>query len=447
MGKYFGTDGFRGEANKNLIAIHAYKIGAFLAYYYITKESKRDFVIGMDTRLSNTMFLNAISAGLNSFGGNAYILGVTTTPSVAYLAKEKNFACGIMISASHNPYYDNGIKLINSLGEKMSEDVILQIEDYIDDKITIPLALRNEIGKTIPYSEGIELYKKHLIANGLNLKGLRIGLDLANGSATSVAKEIFTSLGADIKVINDKPDGININTNCGSTHIEGLQKLVKENKLDCGFAFDGDSDRCLGVKGDGTLLDGDAIMYLYASYLKDNNKLLGNTVTTTIMSNFGLYKALDKKNISYVKTKVGDKYVYEYMKQNPSSIGGEQSGHIIFIDIASTGDGILTALKVLEVMINTNKTLVDLTKDLIIYPQVLKNIKVSDKKLAQEDIDVKNAIRSVEEKLNGEGRILVRESGTEPLIRVMVESKTIEDCNKYTDLVINQIKNKGYEIK
>ena len=447
MGKYFGTDGFRGEANKNLIAIHAYKIGAFLAYYYITKESKRDFVIGMDTRLSNTMFLNAISAGLNSFGGNAYILGVTTTPSVAYLAKEKNFACGIMISASHNPYYDNGIKLINSLGEKMSEDVILQIEDYIDDKITIPLALRNEIGKTIPYSEGIELYKKHLIANGLNLKGLRIGLDLANGSATSVAKEIFTSLGADIKVINDKPDGININTNCGSTHIEGLQKLVKENKLDCGFAFDGDSDRCLGVKGDGTLLDGDAIMYLYASYLKDNNKLLGNTVTTTIMSNFGLYKALDKKNISYVKTKVGDKYVYEYMKQNPSSIGGEQSGHIIFIDIASTGDGILTALKVLEVMINTNKTLVDLTKDLIIYPQVLKNIKVSDKKLAQEDIDVKNAIRSVEEKLNGEGRILVRESGTEPLIRVMVESKTIEDCNKYIDLVINQIKNKGYEIK
>lgn len=446
MGKYFGTDGFRGEANKNLTAAHAYKIASYLAYYFITKESKRDFVIGMDTRLSNSMFLNAISAGLNSFGGNAYILGVTTTPSVAYLAKEKNFACGIMISASHNPYYDNGIKLINSLGEKMSEDIILEIEDYIDGKISIPLALRNEIGKTISYSEGIELYKKHLINNGINLKGLRIGLDLANGSATSVAKEVFESLGATITVINDMPDGININTNCGSTHLESLQKLVVENKLDCGFAFDGDADRCLGIKSNGEILDGDAIMYLYASYLKDNNKLLGNTVTTTVMSNFGLYKALDKRDISYVKTKVGDKYVYEYMKQNPSSIGGEQSGHIIFIDIASTGDGILTALKVLEAMINSNKSLVELTKDLVIYPQVLKNIKVSDKTKAQEDIDVKTAIASVTSLLNGEGRILVRESGTEPLVRVMVEAKTIEDCNKYTDLVINQIKKKGYEI-
>ena len=401
----------------------------------------------MDTRLSNTMFLNAISAGINSFGGNVYNLGVTTTPSVAYLAKEKNFACGIMISASHNPYYDNGIKLINSLGEKMSEDIILQIEDYLDDKISIPLAIRNEIGRTISYKEGIDLYKAYLISNGLNLKGLKIGLDLANGSATSVAKEVFTSLGADIMVINDNPDGLNINTNCGSTHIEGLQNLVKDYNLDCGFAFDGDADRCLGVKSNGEILDGDAIMYLYASYLKDNNKLLGNTVTTTVMSNFGLYKALDKKNISYVKTKVGDKYVYEYMKQNPSSIGGEQSGHIIFIDIASTGDGILTALKVLEVMKNTKKSLIELTKDLVIYPQVLKNIKVKDKKLAQEDIDVKDAISEVSSLLGSEGRILVRESGTEPLVRVMVEACTIEDCNKYCDIVVNKIKEKGYEAK
>ena len=446
MGKYFGTDGFRGEANLKLNCIHAYKIGSFLAYYFKSKSSNNKFVIGRDTRLSGNMLEEALAAGINSYGGDAYILGVTTTPCVAYLAKKEEFNCGIMISASHNPFYDNGIKLINSNGEKMEESILLKIEEYIDSDIELPLVIRELIGKTINYKEGIDLYANHLTKLGPDLSKLNIALDLANGSATRVAEQVFNNLGANITVINNTPNGVNINNNCGSTHIEGLAELVKSGKYDCGFAYDGDADRCLMVDENGNILSGDHILYIYSNYLKSMNKLKNNTVVTTVMSNFGLYLALDKENISYAKTKVGDKYVYEYMKENDCVIGGEQSGHIIFIDNASTGDGILTSLKMLEVMANTNKSLSSLVKDIDIYPQVLLNIKVSDKKKVQEDKDVINSISDVEKELGNTGRILVRESGTEPLIRVMVEAKEINKCNELAYKVINVIKAKGYEI-
>ena len=447
MGKYFGTDGFRGEANKNLTAAHALKIGEFLGYYFKKNFNNTNFVIGMDTRLSGKMFEQALASGINSTGGNVSLLGVTTTPSVAYITKTEGFACGIMISASHNPYYDNGIKLINSNGEKMEEDIILKIEDYIDSKIEIEYASKNEIGKSFDDSSLVLKYENHLISLGVNLKGIKIGLDLANGSATRSALNVFKTLGANPVIINSNPDGLNINTNCGSTHIESLAELVKNKKLDCGFAYDGDADRCLLVDNNGNILSGDHIMYIYAKYLKSKNELKNNTVVTTVMSNFGLYKALDENNIKYAKTKVGDKYVYEYMKENDCVIGGEQSGHIIFIKNSSTGDGILTSLKMLEVIVNEKKNLNELIRGLAIYPQVLINVRVKDKKEAQNDIDVKAAIAKVEKKLGNSGRILVRESGTEPLIRVMVEAKEQDLCNKFALSVVEVIKAKGYELK
>ncbi len=444
MGKYFGTDGFRGEVNKKLNAIQAFKIGEFLGNYFVSKGNNK-FVIGRDTRISGSMLESAISAGINSCGGNTYILGVTTTPSVAYLAKTEGFACGIMISASHNPFYDNGIKLINSNGEKMEESIIELIEEYMDGNSSVLTKSGAELGYRLDYKEGKDKYINHLVSLGVNLKGLNIGLDLANGSATSVAKAVFDSLGATTTIINSNPDGLNINTNCGSTHIERLAKLVKDKKLDCGFAYDGDADRCLMVDEFGNILSGDHIMYIYANYLKSKNELENNTVVTTVMSNFGLYKALDDKNINYAKTKVGDKYVYEYMKENNCSIGGEQSGHIIFIKNASTGDGILTSLKMLEVMVNTNNKLSELAKGLDIYPQVLINVKVKDKKQAQADPDVVSTVKSVETELGTNGRILVRESGTEPLVRVMVEAKSQDECERLANKVVDVIKSKGYE--
>ena len=446
MGKYFGTDGFRGEVNKNLTAIHAYKIGEFLAYYYIKNFGKFKFLIGRDTRLSGSMLESALCAGLNSCGGNAYKLGIIPTPGVAYLAKEGDYACAIVLTASHNPYYDNGIKLLTSNGEKMTDDVINLVEEYIDGKSLIEFASKDNIGVSLNFESEVDKYVSHLVSLAPNLKGLNIGLDLANGASSFVAKKVFDKLGANTTIINNNPDGININNNCGSTHIESLAKLVKDKNLDCGFAYDGDADRCLLVDEKGNILSGDHILYIYSKYLKSKNELKNNMVVTTVMSNFGLYIALDKENISYAKTKVGDKYVYEYMKQNDCSIGGEQSGHIIFIKDASTGDGILTSLKVLEVMKNTNKSLSSLVKDIDIYPQVLLNIKVNDKKKVQEDKDVKKSIKEVENELKNEGRILVRESGTEPLIRVMVEAKEINKCNELAYKVINVIKAKGYEI-
>ena len=459
MGKYFGTDGFRGEANENLTADHAYKIGRFLGWYYgeLKRRNGDDtparIVIGKDTRRSSYMFEYTLVGGLVASGADAYLLHVTTTPSVAYVARTDNFDCGIMISASHNPYYDNGIKLINGNGEKMDEETIALVEDYLDGKVEVfgetyeevPYAHKDRIGCTVDYVAGRNRYVGYLISLGMySFKGIKVGLDCANGSSWNIAKAVFDALGAKTYVINAQPDGTNINNNAGSTHIEGLQKYVVDNGLDVGFAYDGDADRCLCVDEKGNLVDGDAILYIYGKYMKERGKLLTNTVVTTVMSNFGLYKAFDELGIGYAKTAVGDKYVYEYMNQNGCRIGGEQSGHIIFSKYASTGDGILTSLKMMEVMMARKAKMSQLTEGLTIYPQVLENVRVVDKTAAQEDPDVKAAVKAVEEALGDTGRILVRESGTEPLLRVMVEAETEECCRKYVDQVVGVVKAKGH---
>ena len=448
MGKYFGTDGFRGEANVNLTVEHAFKVGRFLGWFYGKnhQDGKAKIVIGKDTRRSSYMFEYSLVAGLTASGADAYLLHVTTTPSVSYVVRTEDFDCGIMISASHNPYYDNGIKLINDKGEKMREDVIDQIEAYLDgDAGELPFAIKEKIGCTVDYAAGRNRYMGYLMSLAIySFKGLRVGLDAANGSAWSIAKGIFDALGARTYVINASPDGININNNCGSTHIEGLQDLVRREHLDVGFAFDGDADRCLCVDENGDVITGDHILYIYGCYMKDRDKLVDNMVVTTVMSNFGLYKAFDAAGINYEKTAVGDKYVYECMSQNGYRIGGEQSGHIIFSKYA--GDGIITALKMTEVMLAKKKTMSQLAAPLHIYPQVLKNIRVSNKTEAQNDSDVKAAVEAVAESLGEDGRILVRESGTEPVVRVMVEADTMETCEKYVDQVIEVIKNKGYAV-
>ena len=454
MGKYFGTDGFRGEANVTLRADQAFEVGRFLGWYYteLRRENGEDgparVVIGKDTRRSSYMFEYALVGGLTASGADAYLLHVTTTPSVAYVVRTDGFDCGIMISASHNPYYDNGIKLINGHGEKMEESVIAQVEAHLDGQLEpLPLAQRDGIGRTVDYVAGRNRYIGYLISLGLySFKGVKVGLDCANGSAWNIAKNVFDALGAKTYVINAEPDGCNINTNAGSTHIEGLQKFVVENGLDVGFAYDGDADRCLCVDEKGNVLSGDHILYIYGKYMKERGKLLKNTVVTTVMSNFGLYKAFDNLGIDYAKTAVGDKYVYEYMMQYGCRLGGEQSGHIIFSKYASTGDGILTSLKMMEVMIAKKKTMSQLCEDLVIYPQILKNIRVADKGLAQNDPDVQRAVAEVAEKLGDSGRILVRESGTEPLIRVMVEAESKEKCQKYVDDVIDTIISKGHAV-
>jgi phosphoglucosamine mutase len=460
MGRYFGTDGFRGEANENLTADHAYKVGRFLGWYYgELKRQKGDdtpakIVIGKDTRRSSYMFEYSIVGGLTASGADAYLLHVTTTPSVAYIARVDEFDCGIMISASHNPYYDNGIKLINGNGEKMDEETISLIEDYIDGKLEVfgqkweevPFAHREHIGCTVDYISGRNRYVGYLISLGMySFRGMKVGLDCANGSSWNIAKSVFDALGAKTYVINASPDGTNINMNAGSTHIEGLCKYVVENGLDVGFAYDGDADRCLCVDEKGNVISGDHILYIYGAYMKERGKLLNNTVVTTVMSNFGLYKAFDELGIGYAKTAVGDKYVYEYMTKNSCRIGGEQSGHIIFSKYASTGDGILTSLKMMEVMMAKKKKMSELAEPLKIYPQVLENIRVTDKKAAQQDGDVQAAVKAVAQELGESGRILVRESGTEPLVRVMVEAADEDICRRYVDSVINVIRSKGYE--
>ena len=460
MGRYFGTDGFRGEANENLTADHAYKVGRFLGWYYgELKRQKGDdtpakIVIGKDTRRSSYMFEYSIVGGLTASGADAYLLHVTTTPSVAYIARVDEFDCGIMISASHNPYYDNGIKLINGNGEKMDEETISLVEDYIDGKLEVfgqkweevPFAHREHIGCTVDYISGRNRYVGYLISLGMySFRGMKVGLDCANGSSWNIAKSVFDALGAKTYVINAFPDGTNINMNAGSTHIEGLCKYVVENGLDVGFAYDGDADRCLCVDEKGNVISGDHILYIYGAYMKERGKLLNNTVVTTVISNFGLYKAFDELGIGYAKTAVGDKYVYEYMTKNSCRIGGEQSGHIIFSKYASTGDGILTSLKMMEVMMAKKKKMSELAEPLKIYPQVLENIRVTDKKAAQQDGDVQAAVKAVAQELGESGRILVRESGTEPLVRVMVEAADEDICRRYVDSVINVIRSKGYE--
>ena len=446
MGKYFGTDGFRGEANKVLTFEHAIQIGRFLGWYYGARVGKKaKVVIGKDTRRSSYMFEYALCTGLMASGADAYIMHVTTTPSVAYITRVDDFDCGIMISASHNPYYDNGIKLLNTNGEKMDEETILQVEDYIDGKIEIPVACGHEIGRTVDYVAGRNRYIGYLISmSKFSFKNKKVGLDVANGAAWSIAKGVFDALGAKTYVINAEPDGYNINTDCGSTHIEHLQKFVVDNGLDVGFAYDGDADRCLCVDEKGNVVTGDHILYIYGLYMKERDKLLNNTVVTTVMSNFGLYKAFDKVGINYEKTKVGDKYVYENMVQNGHRIGGEQSGHIIFTKYATTGYGILTSLKMMEVMLAKDKPLSELAAPVVFYPQVLKNVRVKSKPDAQNDPDVQAQVQKVADALGDDGRILVRESGTEPVIRVMVEAGSDQICEENVDSVIKVISDKGH---
>ncbi|MBQ4422944.1 MAG: phosphoglucosamine mutase [Clostridia bacterium] len=446
MGKYFGTDGFRGEANKNLTFEHAVQIGRYLGWYYGARQNKKaKVVIGKDTRRSSYMFEYALCTGLMASGADAYIMHVTTTPSVAYITRVDDFDCGIMISASHNPYYDNGIKLLNGHGEKMDEETILKVEDYLDGKCEVPVAEGHEIGRTVDYVAGRNRYIGFLISmSKYSFKGVKVGLDVANGAAWMIARGVFEALGAKVYVMNDQPDGYNINTDCGSTHIGHLQKFVVENGLDVGFAYDGDADRCLCVDEKGNVVTGDHTLYIYGLYMKERGKLLNNKVVTTVMSNFGLYKALDKVGIEYEKTKVGDKYVYENMVKTGNRIGGEQSGHTIFLKYETTGDGILTSLKLMEVMLAKGKPMSELAAPVVFYPQVLKNVRVKSKPDAQNDPDVQAAVKRVADELGDTGRILVRESGTEPVIRVMVEADTDEICEKYVDSVIDVIKAKGH---
>jgi len=444
MGKYFGTDGFRGEANVVLTVEHAFKVGRYLGWYF-GQDHKARIVIGKDTRRSSYMFEYALAAGLTASGADAYLLHVTTTPSVSYVVRTEDFDCGLMISASHNPYYDNGIKVINSEGHKMEAEVEAKIEAYIDGEIDeIPLATKENIGRTVDYAAGRNRYIGHLISLATrSFKDMRVGLDCANGSASSVAKSVFDALGAKTYVINNEPNGVNINTNCGSTHIEVLQEYVKEKHLDIGFAYDGDADRCIAVDENGNVVDGDRIIYVCGKYLMEQGKLKDNTVVTTIMSNLGLYKACDKIGMKYEQTAVGDKYVYENMLKNGYVLGGEQSGHIIFSKHARTGDGILTSLMVMEAIIEKKQTLGTLADEVKIFPQLLKNVRVKDKKTALDNAAVQAAVEKTAEELGTDGRILVRESGTEPVIRVMVEAASDEICEKYVDSVVEVIESEG----
>lgn len=454
MGKYFGTDGFRGEANQELTAAHAYEIGRFLGWYY-GRNQRASIVVGKDTRRSSYMLEYALSAGMSASGADVYLLHVTTTPSVSYVTRTDGFDCGVMISASHNPFYDNGIKLMNREGEKLDEATISLVEDYLDGKLEmdghrwtqLPLATGADIGRIVDHSAGRNRYMGYLISLAIHaFKGKKVALDCANGSAFNIAPHIFETLGAEVRVINNQPDGLNINADAGSTHIEGLQKFVKENGMDVGFAYDGDADRCLAVDENGNLVDGDQIMYLYACYMKERDKLRNNTVVTTVMSNFGLYKALDEVGIDYAKTAVGDKYVYEHMVQHGHRIGGEQSGHIIFSKYARTGDGILTSLKVMEVMLAKKERLSRLAAPVTIYPQVLINVRVKDKAAAQADAAVQAEVQAVAHELGDSGRILVRESGTEPVVRVMVEAESEERCRALAERVVNVIREKGHAV-
>jgi phosphoglucosamine mutase len=462
MGKYFGTDGFRGKANEGLTAEHAFRVGRFLGWYYSReyklagKDERPSIVIGKDTRRSSYMLEYAIAAGITASGADACLLHVTTTPSVSYVTRVDEFACGVMISASHNPYWDNGIKLLNGQGEKIEESTIAMVEDYLDGKLElygqrwpeVPWATGSDIGCTVDYTAGRNRYMGYLLSLAIHsFKGKKVALDCANGSASHIAPQIFEALGAEVHVINASPNGLNINDNSGSTHIDGLRRFVKENHMDVGFAYDGDADRCLAVDENGALVDGDKIMYIYACYMKDRDKLTNNTVVTTVMSNFGLYKAFDAAGIDYEKTAVGDKYVYENMVKNGHRIGGEQSGHIIFSKYARTGDGILTSIKLMEVMLSRKAPLSRLAEPVVIYPQDLINVRVKDKAAAQNDPVVQAAVQSVAKELGSAGRILVRESGTEPLIRVMVEAADKDKCTRLAQSVVEVICAQGHEAK
>ena len=466
MGKYFGTDGFRGEAGVGLTAEHAFKIGRFLGWYYgqlkrLTRQlhpgddepCRARIVLGKDTRRSSYMLEYALASGIAASGGDAYTMHVTTTPSVAYVARTEDFDCGVMVSASHNPYYDNGIKLMDGNGEKAGDDLIALVEAYLDGEVDclgfkgfeLPWATGAEVGAVEDHFAGRNRYVGFLISQGIfSLRGKRIGLDCANGASWSIARSVFESMGAKVYTIGCEPDGTNINAGVGSTHIEALQELVRAEGLDCGFAYDGDADRCLAVDEHGNLIDGDKIMYICARYMKDKGHLVPNEVTTTVMSNLGLYKALDEAGIEYAQTQVGDRYVWEHMRTSGGRIGGEQSGHIIFGKLATTGDGILTSIKLMEAVMGRKSTLGELAAPVHTYPQVLINVRVSDKKAAMADPDVVAAAASVESALAGDGRALVRASGTEPLVRVMVEAATDEIAREQAQRVVDVIREKGW---
>ncbi|WP_394011645.1 phosphoglucosamine mutase [Anaerococcus cruorum] len=447
--KYFGTDGFRGEANKGLNVYHAFKIGRFLGDYFNKKNGYNGKVlIGKDTRRSSYMFEDALSAGITSSGSNAHLLHVTPTPSVSYIVRSEDFDCGVMITASHNPYYDNGIKIIDSSGEKMKDDFLEKLEAYIDSDINdIDLAIGEDIGRTVDFIGGRNRYIAFLIQTvDKSFEGIKVGLDCANGASFTIAKPVYDALGADTYVMNDKPNGFNINVDAGSTHIENLQKFVLENKLDVGFAFDGDADRCIAVDSDGNIVDGDSILYVCAKHMKDEGKLPSNTVVTTVMSNIGLYKALDNLGIDYVKTKVGDKYVHQSMEENDYEIGGEQSGHVIFRKYAKTGDGILTSLRIMEAMIEQKSDLKSLTRDLKIYPQTMSNVRVKDKEATLNNDAVNEKINEITNKLADTGRVLVRASGTEPVIRVMVEAENDEIAKDSCEKIVDVINKEGLSI-
>ena len=453
MGKYFGTDGFRGEAGASLTAEHAYRIGRFLGWYYATSPGKRvRAVIGKDTRRSSYMLEYAIAAGLAASGADVYMLHVIPTPGVSYAVAREDFDCGIMISASHNPYSDNGIKLLNSRGEKMEDATVEKIELYLDGNLSalglsegdLPFATGDRIGQIVDYSEGRNRYIGYLISlSRHSFKPFRVALDCANGSAWMLAKSVFEALGARVYAIGTSPDGLNINRGVGSTHIESLSRYVRENRLDVGFAFDGDADRCIAVDENGAVVNGDHIIYLLGTQLKRNGELVNNTVVTTVMSNLGLYHALDEEGIAYVQTKVGDRFVYENMQETGNCIGGEQSGHIILKKYATTGDGVLTAIKVMETMIDRKLPLSKLVSPVQMLPQVMKNLRVADKRAVREDEAVKAAVAQVSEELGNTGRILVRESGTEPVIRVMVEAPTIQVCETCVDRILQVIRERG----
>ena len=448
MGKYFGTDGFRGEANVRLTADHAFRVGRYIGWYY-GRDHKAKIVIGKDTRRSSYMFEYALAAGLTASGADAYLLHVTTTPSVSYVVRTEDFDCGIMISASHNPFYDNGIKILNENGQKISADIEARIEAYLDGEIEeLPLATGEDIGCTVDFASGRNRYIGHLISIPCrDFKNIKVGLDCSNGSSSAIAKSVFDALRAKTYVINNDPNGTNINTNCGSTHIEVLRQYVLYKGLDVGFAYDGDADRCIAVDHMGNIIDGDRIMYVCGKYMKEKGHLNGNTVVTTVMSNLGLYKSLEREGIDYEQTAVGDKYVAENMLKNNYSIGGEQSGHIIFSRYSATGDGILTSLMVMEACVEKKSTLCDLAKEMKVYPQLLRNVRVADKKEARENPKVAEAVQAAADALGSDGRILVRESGTEPLIRVMVEAGTDELCHQYVDSVVKVMEAEGLVVE
>ena len=442
MGKYFGTDGFRGEANTNLTVEHAFKIGKFLGAN--SADGRARIVIGKDTRLSSYMFEYALVAGLTSVGADAYLLHVTTTPSVSFVTRSEGFDAGIMISASHNPYTDNGIKLINRHGEKMSDEVTDKIEKYLDSPDNIPLATGERIGRTVDYVLGRNRYTGYIISLARHsYKGLKVGLDAANGSAWMLAKSVFDALGAKTYVIGNDPSGVNINLGCGSTHIEALCEIVRREGLDIGFAFDGDADRCLAVDEGGRVISGEGILYAAAKYLKSRGALEGDTVVTTVMSNLGLSDALKACDIKCVSTDVGDRFVWEAMREGGYSLGGEESGHIIFSKYATTGDGLITAIKMMEILIESKLPASRLCDGLVMYPQLTKSVRVGDKSAAISDDGVQNAYKNAEKTLHGVGRILLRPSGTEPVVRVMAEHPDESVCRAAVENIAAAIERSG----